>query len=271
MLSDISGGALNNANEAYSGDVQRLGELLKQSKRTVIFSGAGMSTESGLLDFRSTDRGMWNGLDPMELASTWALGENINEFTKFYRWRIEEMLRHQPNIGHRILANWESVGFIQGIITQNVENYHEQSGSRCVIKLHGDLGTVRCVRCGHNVPADIYLSGETPRCVTVNCSGLLRPNVVLFGEYLREQALTDAAQLVQDANLLIVVGSSLTVSPANSFPRVVKKTGGRLVIINNSPTPLDHIADLVIRQNISEVLQGVHEEVFGQGEMLDAR
>ena len=125
-----------------------LAEWIREAENVVIFSGAGMSTESGLRDFRSFDRGMWNDRDPMELASTTAMEKNRDEFIRFYQWRIQEMLKHQPNQGHRILAKWEDAGIVKGIITQNVENYHEQAGTKNIAKLHGDLGTLRCMVCG---------------------------------------------------------------------------------------------------------------------------
>ncbi|UUZ94879.1 NAD-dependent deacylase [Paenibacillus sp. P25] len=229
-----------------------LTKLLKESNSAVIFSGAGMSTESGLQDFRSADRGMWNNRNPLELASTKAMKSNRSEFIRFYQWRIQEMMNHEPNAGHHILSKWEKNGRISGVITQNVENYHEQAGTKHIAKLHGDLGTLRCMMCKQQYESRLYLP---PDPLTVcSCGGFIRPNVVLFGEMLPHAALDLAERLVESADLFIVLGSSLQVSPANQLPKQAKQRGAKLVIVNREPTPLDHYADLVIHSSIGEVL-----------------
>lgn len=229
-----------------------LAEWIREAENVVIFSGAGMSTESGLRDFRSFDRGMWNDRDPMELASTTAMEKNRDEFIRFYQWRIQEMLKHQPNQGHRILAKWEDAGIVKGIITQNVENYHEQAGTKNIAKLHGDLGTLRCMVCGRRYACEDYLPPLSRTACA--CGGFIRPNIVLFGEMLPQEALELAEQLLQKADLFLVLGSSLTVSPANQFPVLAKQQGARLVIVNREPTPLDPMADLTLHRSIGEVL-----------------
>ncbi|MCY9695516.1 NAD-dependent deacylase [Paenibacillus alginolyticus] len=236
-----------------------LTELLKEASSTVIFSGAGMSTESGLQDFRSADRGMWNNRNPIELADIEAINSNRSEFIRFYQWRIQEMMNHQPNEGHHILSKWESKGLIKGIITQNVENYHEQAGNRRIAKLHGDLGTLRCMSCDKQFESQIYLPPvERNSC---NCGGFIRPNVVLFGEMLPQASIDLAENLLQSIDLFIVLGSSLQVSPANQFPKRAKQRGARLVIVNHDPTPLDEYADLVINVSLGEVLSNADQKL----------
>lgn len=230
-----------------------LGKFLIESTKTVVFSGAGMSTESGLTDFRSADQGIWNHRNPAVLASVEVMENNTEEFVSFYHWRIEEMQKHSPNTGHRILYQWEKQGLIYGIITQNVENYHEIAGNTKIAKLHGDLGTLRCVQCLINLPSEYYLIAESAS-ICPSCGGFLRPNVVLFGEVLPSVALKTAQDYMNDVQLFIVLGSSLQVSPANQFPKVAKKSGARLVIINKEPTPVDDIADIVVHNSIGEVL-----------------
>ncbi|PZM63072.1 NAD-dependent deacylase [Paenibacillus dendritiformis] len=233
-----------------------LAKWLNESASTVVFSGAGMSTESGLQDFRSADRGMWNDRDPAALASLDAMEENHDEFARFYRWRIGEMLKHGPNPGHRILADWERRGVIHGVITQNVENYHEQAGTSAIAKLHGDLGTLRCMTCHAQYPCTEYVEPKRlTRCVKNGCGGRVRPNIVLFGEWLPERELARADAMLDGVELLLVLGSSLQVSPANQFPRLAKERGARLVIVNREPTPADGAADLIIRHSIGEVLR----------------
>lgn len=230
-----------------------LAEMIKESKSSVVFTGAGMSTESGLQDFRSADRGMWNKRNPIELADIEAMNSARTEFVSFYQWCIQEMLKHQPNAGHYVLAEWERRGRIKGIVTQNVENYHEQAGTKRIAKLHGDLGSLRCMNCNTQYESQLYLPPETH--TSCGCGGFIRPNVVLFGEKLPDEAIELAEHLVENADLFIVLGSSLQVSPANQFPKRAKQQGAKLVIINHDPTPLDDYADLVVNDSIGHVLR----------------
>jgi len=216
-----------------------------------------MSTESGLQDFRSADRGMWNNRDPIELASIEAIDTNRREFIRFYQWRIQEMNAHRPNEGHHIITDWERQGLIQGIITQNVENYHERSGSKQIAKLHGDLGTLRCMSCNKRYESHLYL--EPQAMTTCSCGGFIRPNVVLFGEMLPRESLERADRWMENVELFIVLGSSLRVSPANQYPKQAKLNGAKLVIVNREPTPLDPYADLVIHESIGKTLREANE------------
>ncbi|TYP78249.1 NAD-dependent deacylase [Paenibacillus methanolicus] len=236
-----------------------LSKLLAESRRTIVFTGAGMSTESGLPDFRSADRGMWNNRNPAELASTEAMARNRDEFVRFYRWRIESMRSCRPNQGHRILADWERRGKVHGIITQNVDDYHEQAGTRRIAKLHGDLGSLRCMGCGKQYEAARYLPPDA--MTACECGGFVRPNVVLFGERLPEEALDLAERWGSGADLLIVLGSSLAVSPANQIPMLAKRNGARLAIVNHDPRPLDGFADQVLRASIGEALSKAAKEL----------
>ncbi|MBO8164381.1 MAG: NAD-dependent deacylase [Brevibacillus sp.] len=218
-------------------------EWLRESKHTVVFTGAGMSTESGLPDFRSASQGIWRGIDPAACASTYALHHNRDVFVDFYRMRIKGMLACQPHVGHRIIADWQRRGLVQAVVTQNVDGYHQQAGSDNVIELHGSLHTLRCLRCEQRYPAERYLLEGGTQC---ECGGFLRPEVVLFGESLPEAALLRAEQEMAQAELCLVLGSSLQVSPANLYPRMAKENGAKLVIVNMEATELDYLADQVI-------------------------
>jgi len=204
---------------------------------------------------------MWNNRNPIELADIEAMNANRDEFIRFYRWRIREMLSHQPNEGHRIVADWESRGLIQGVITQNVENYHEQAGTRRIAKLHGDLGTLRCMDCLRQFDARFYI--ERLDSTICACGGFVRPNVVLFGEMLPQNSLELAGILMEEAELFIVLGSSLQVSPANRLPLQAKRNGAKLIIVNYDPTPFDRDAELVIHSSIGEILRKADEELRG--------
>jgi len=237
--------------------MQQLIKLLKDSTHTVVFTGAGMSTESGLPDFRSESRGLWTKFNPDELANVNAIDQNLQEFTDFYRFRLSEITKYQPHSGHEILAEWENSGRIQGIITQNVDGFHHDAGSENVMELHGTFRKFHCHNCREDHDREAYLSGDV-HCH--DCGGPIRPGIVLFGEMLPQDTFLKAEQETMQADLFIVLGSSLTVSPANMFPMHAKQNGAKLVIINREPTPFDSDADLVIQdRNIKEILSEVNE------------
>ncbi|MDQ0154470.1 NAD-dependent protein deacylase [Robertmurraya andreesenii] len=228
-----------------------LKKWLQESNYTVVFTGAGMSTESGLPDFRSSN-GMWKKKDPSKIASTDALNHNVEEFIEFYRERVIGVKEYQPHRGHYILAEWEQKGLLQSIITQNVDGFHHAAGSKQVAELHGTLQKLHCQRCGKQFDSSEYLHGD----YYCKCGGVLRPSIILFGESLPEEAFHLALEESERAELFIVLGSSLTVTPANQFPLIAKENGAKLVIVNQEPTPFDHYSDLVIHdKKIGELLQ----------------
>jgi NAD-dependent deacetylase len=230
---------------------------LSSSRYAVVLTGAGMSTESGLPDFRSAKTGLWNRFNPQQLASTYALEHHREAFIEFYQYRIRTLQSCEPHEGHAILADWERRGLIKQIITQNVDGFHQQAGSQHVIELHGSLRTVHCQRCGNTLDSEVYLHNQ----FECDCGGFLRPSVVLFGEMLPEDAIEKAWQAAQKADLLIVLGSSLQVSPANQLPLVAKRNGAKVVIVNWEPTEFDDIADIVIHERkIGDVLRDIDRE-----------
>ena len=235
-------------------EAKKFAEMLKK-REAVIFTGAGMSTESGLQDFRSKT-GLWANIDPAALASVNALENDYEQFLSFYVSRLLVPESVKPNIGHELVAQWERDGFIKGLITQNVDRLHQAAGSVNVAELHGSLEPVRCHRCGTHMPKDDFIQGK--RCP---CGGRLRPGVVLFGEMLPESEIRKAESWSADCNLFVVLGSSLAVSPANYFPQKAKYAGANLVIVNMDETPFDHIADLVVHESIGKFLSEVQEEL----------
>jgi NAD-dependent deacetylase len=242
---------------AVSADVAPLAELarlLRLHPGAVVFTGAGMSTESGLPDFRSNG-GLWKQNRRFEeLASVEALETDYDEHVAFYRWRIEMLAAHAPNDGHRVVADWQRRGLVGPIITQNVDGFHAQAGATDVLELHGTLANVRCDRCGVERPAAEFL---TPAGLACPCGGKRRPGVVLFGEALPAATLRAAWEAAQRARLFIVLGSSLAVAPANLLPEAAAHAGAPLVIVNREPTPLDRMASLVISASIGETLGAV--------------
>lgn len=238
--------------------VHRLIEALRQVRRLVVLTGAGMSTESGLPDFRSRD-GLWRNYRPETLASVDALLERPLLFYEFYRFRLELLEGVAPNPGHLALAELEKEGRLQCIVTQNVDGLHSEAGSRNVVEIHGSLRKARCHQCGRPHPAEVLKKPvtslpEAPRCP---CGGLIRPGVVLFGEMLPEEALAQAVDAVEASDALLVIGTSLQVHPAASLPRLALSRGARLWIVNLAPTPYDAAADLVVRGKAAEVLSRV--------------
>lgn len=223
---------------------------IKEANHTVIFTGAGMSTESGLPDFRSSN-GLWKKKDPSRLASTKSLNENVEEFIEFYRERVLGVKEFGPHQGHYILADWERRGIIQSVITQNVDGFHQEAGSKKVAELHGTLQQLHCQTCGKVYSSEEYVN----QAYYCDCRGILRPSVVLFGESLPEDAFRMALEEAEQADLFIVLGSSLSVTPANQFPLVAKQNGAKLVIVNLEPTEFDFYADEVINgKAIGELL-----------------
>lgn len=239
-------------------EMNALTELLQHAHYPIVFTGAGMSTESGLPDFRSKDRGLWEKFNPNELANVDALYHNTEEFTEFYQYRLATMNKYEPHEGHRILADWENRGEIKGIITQNVDAFHHDAGSKNVMELHGSFNTFHCQECKQTFDRNIYLEGQS----TCDCGGTIRPGIVLFGEQLSQEAFAKAEAETNKADVFIVLGSSLTVSPANMFPLVAKENGAKLVIVNHEPTDYDQYADLVINdKSIKELLIEVEAEM----------
>ena len=236
-------------------------DLLEKSNYIVVYTGAGMSTESGLPDFRSAKTGLWEKEDPALIASTEALNRDVEKFFQFYRERVLGVKDCKPHNGHDILAKWEKDGLIQSIITQNVDGFHSEAGSKNVMELHGTLQKVHCETCKKEYGNEMYET-ESFYC---ECGGKLRPSIVLFGEGLPEETFMQAVQESEKADLFIVLGSSLTVTPANQFPLIAKENGAKLLIVNMEPTHFDEFADIVINdQKIGEVLAEIDSHLVGK-------
>jgi NAD-dependent deacetylase len=238
-----------------TGKLKKLVDWMRESTHTVIFTGAGMSTEAGLPDFRSKT-GLWKAKDPRKLASIEAMYKNPEEFYEFYRMRLATLGEANPHQGHKILADWEKRRIIQAIITQNVDGLHHRAGSNRVIELHGTLREALCLKCKKVYGSQVLEGGGIPRC---ECGNMLKPGVILFGEMLPQDALYQADLESRRSHLFIVIGSSLEVSPANYFPLQARDTGAKLVIINMETTIMDEQADLVVRGKAGEVLVKVDD------------
>jgi len=240
----------------------RLAELIREAQPCVVLTGAGVSTESGIPDFRSPT-GIWAEFDPLEYASIEAFRRDPAKVWSFYAPRFAMLTEAEPNDAHGALAALEDAGYVHAIITQNIDLLHERAGSRDVIEVHGSIRTSSCRGCDASYPlADVVALLErepAPSCAA--CGGFLKPDVVFFGELLPESAIERASELAREARLLLVVGSSLEVYPVAGLPLETVQAGGRLAIINRDRTPFDGDAELVVHAAAGETLRAVAAEL----------
>jgi len=232
-----------------------LAELLRGQQPCVVLTGAGVSTESGIPDFRSPT-GIWRRYDPREYATIDAFRRDPERVWDFYGRRLDVLARAEPNVGHRALARLEHEGLVEAVVTQNVDGLHRAAGSREVIEVHGSLERAVCPRCGTCVGREELarlLEQGAPPCP--RCGAIAKPGVVMFGELLPERAIDRATDLARRARLMLVVGSSLEVWPVAGLPQETLAAGGRLAIVNREPTPYDERASLVVRGSAGEALE----------------
>lgn len=251
--------------QGFKERIKRFAELIIEKKPAVVFTGAGMSTASGIPDFRSRN-GLWSKVDPFKVASIDALIENPAGFYRFYKTRLITLTQAEPNEGHKILGKLEKAGMVQAVITQNIDGLHQRGGSKKVIELHGNMREAYCMKCKRRISSDELLllleKSEVPYC---SCGGIYKINVVLFGELLPEDAINEAARLTYGGYLWIVLGSSLQVMPAAEFPYRAYLNKSPLVIVNRDPTYLDEYAEVLFREDIVYVLRELEEELHAQG------
>ena len=235
-------------------EIANLKRYVEESGKIVFFGGAGVSTESGIPDFRSQD-GLYHlkyDVPPETILSSTYFYAHTEEFYRFYREKML-CLTAQPNAAHKKLAEWERAGKLLAVVTQNIDGLHQAAGSQAVYELHGSVHRNKCLRCGKSFTAEEILRAQgVPHC---SCGGLIKPDVVLYGEPLDEKTVQGAVNAIAQADMLIVAGTSLTVYPAAGFVRYFH--GKRLVLINRSETPLDSACDLVLRENVGEVLSQI--------------
>ncbi len=240
-------------------------ELLQASKRAVVLTGAGISTPSGIPDFRSEGTGLWAKFEPMDVASLSAFRYHPERFFEWMRPLIRSILDAQPNASHRAIARLEDAGFVNTVITQNIDNLHQKAGSRNVLETHGSLETLSCGRCFTIFPSAGYIApyleaGTIPHCL--QCGGILKPDVILFGEQLPQQTWQEAVKASRACDLMLVVGSSLEVLPVASLPMQSLDRGAHLIIVNHVPTYLGVRADVVILADVAEVIPAIAEQVL---------
>jgi len=238
-------------------DLQRAAQLLSQAKNAVAFTGAGISTASGIPDFRSHGSGLWNGVDPLAVASIFGFRQNPQAFYNWIRPLARILATAQPNAAHYALATLEQQGLLHAVITQNIDMLHERVGNKVIFELHGHLREATCTHCFAVYPAEPIINqflcdGQVPRCP--GCNGVIKPNVILFGEQLPFAEFHAAQEAARQADLMVIIGSSLEVAPASDIPLLAARNGARLIVLNLEPTPADVFAHIVIRANAAEVL-----------------
>ena len=223
-----------------------------EAQRIVFFGGAGVSTESGIPDFRSVD-GLYNQkfkYPPETIISHSFFERKPEEFFEFYKEKMLP-LGFEPNVTHRVLARWEAEGKLSAVVTQNIDGLHQKAGSKNVLELHGSVLRNYCVRCHKSYSAEFVKNSRgVPLC---DCGGVVKPDVVLYEESLDQDVMYRAARAISEADLLIVAGTSLTVWPAAGMIRYYR--GRRLVLINRDATPYDDEADLVLHEKLGEVFR----------------
>jgi NAD-dependent deacetylase len=235
--------------------ITKLTKLILNSKNIVALTGAGMSTESGIADFRSPGTGLWEKIDPYEYAS---IDSYIAHPTKNLEFMLETgraIFSAKPNKGHKALTKLQKLDKLKGILTQNIDRLHHKAKTKNIVEFHGNVMEAKCLSCGKVFPITTMVSqvlqGKKPSCEV--CNGMLKPNAIFFGEPLESDVLAAADKMIADCDLLIVLGSSLVVYPVAWYPQKALSLGAKLAIINIQETDMDSMAEVVIHEKIGDI------------------
>jgi NAD-dependent deacetylase len=237
----------------------RLASLITRSKSTVALTGAGISVPSGIPDFRSPGTGIWENVDPFEVATIDAFHRNTKRFWDFYRPRFELLGDKRPNPAHEALAELERRGHLDAVVTQNVDRLHRKAGTQRLVEVHGSIATSSCTSCGASWTLEEVgrLFEEDGVATCTGCMGKVKPDVVLFGELLPEAAMDEARELAANAELMLCVGSSLEVYPVAGLPELTLAGGGSIAIVTQGPTPYDGEAAVRMHGDVVDELTAV--------------
>lgn len=245
---------------AASARAELLADLLRGANSAIVLTGAGISVPSGIPDFRSPGTGLWENVDPMEVAHIDAWRRDPDRFWSFYGERFASLVHKEPNEAHLAVAELERRGLVKAVVTQNIDRLHRRAGTQRLIEVHGSIEHSVCMECRGRLPLDRVIAqlqvGEgAPECPA--CIAPLKPDVVLFGELLPERAMAEAQALALDADLMVCVGSSLEVYPVAGLPAMTRGSGGRLALVTQGPTPYDDDADVKLDGDVVEELRAV--------------
>jgi len=240
-------------------------DLFRQSKHAVVLTGAGISTPSGIPDFRSSGTGLWSSAESIEVASLHTFRTTPERFFQWFRPLASQIFNAQPNSAHCALSELEKAGHVDCIITQNIDTLHQKAGSQNVIEMHGAMQTLTCTQCYHQVDALHYLAafvekGEIPQCP--KCSQILKPDVILFGEQMPQMAWLKAQRAARQCDLMLVAGSSLEVLPVAGLPMQALDRGAHLIIINKTQTYLNIRADVTILEDVTMIIPAIVERLL---------
>jgi NAD-dependent protein deacetylase/lipoamidase len=246
-----------------SAAVARLAELVLRSRSTVVGTGAGVSVPSGIPDFRTPGTGLWENVDPMEVAHIDVFESDPARFWTYYRPRFQTLGDKRPNRAHEALAELERRGLVEGVVTQNIDRLHRLAGSENVVEVHGTIETSSCRRCATRFELEQVedLFDQAGVAICSQCGGAVKPDVVLFGELLPESAMARAQEMAERAELMLCVGSSLAVYPVAGLPRLTLERGGALAIVTKGPTPYDDAAELKLEGEVDAELVALIAEL----------
>jgi len=237
--------------------IEKLANLILDSKNIVALTGAGMSTESGIADFRSPGTGLWEKVDPYEFASIHSYVADTSKNLKFMIETGRNIFRARPNKGHKALTKLQKLGKLKGVLTQNIDRLHHKARTKNIVEFHGNAYEAKCMTCGHvyeiTVMVNQVMKGNySPSCE--KCRGMLKPNAIFFGEPLESKILEAADIMIAECDLLLVLGSSLVVYPVAFYPQKALSLGAKLAIVNIQKTDMDSLAEVVIHEKIGDIL-----------------
>ena len=244
--------------------IEDAAELIRKAKRAVVLTGAGISTPSGIPDFRSEGTGLWSRDEPLEVASLSTFRTTPERFFEWFRPLAGQIFYAKPNAAHEALAVLEEAGYVKTVITQNIDALHQKAGSKCVVETHGTMKTLTCTRCYQTVESEPFFKafiehGTIPACPV--CNGVLKPDVILFGEQLPHAAWVQAQRAARQCDLMLVAGSSLEVLPVAGLPMQAVDHGAHLIVINNTPTYINVRADIIIMNSVESILPEITKRV----------
>jgi NAD-dependent deacetylase len=245
--------------------IEDAAQLFRQAKHIVVLTGAGISSPSSIPDFRSEGSGLWSRDEPMEVASLTAFRTSPERFFNWFRPLAGQIYNAGPNAAHSALAELENTRHKMTVVTQNIDGLHQKAGSVRVVEIHGSLRTLSCTQCFKQVGSDPFLQsyiadGKIPQCLS--CNGILKPDVILFGEQLPQSAWLDAQSATRQCDLMLVAGSSLEVLPVAGLPMQALDRGAHLIVINNTPTYVNVRADVVLMDDVASIIPEITKRVL---------